>query len=1231
MDRTLKDFTVNILQWNSQSIRPKSIEFESILFKEQIHIAILSETWLEEDCNFRISGYNIYRKDRLDSYGGVSIITHKSIKTELYNITLQNTGIEIVGIKIFNCKNLKNILSVYCPSSIRTTQSDWDELFSQFSNQTLIAGDFNGHHPNWSCKTDIRGNQILDAALENGFVPINNGDVTRVRYVNNYLQQTSPDITFTSSDIAINFIWSVLSESLNSDHLMIKIKLNYQDIVHYVRRRNFRKANWISYRKDIEKFLNILNNSYYNVQDMYDNFISIINKSAEDNIPFIKICSDPQRNFIPKPYWYTDLSKLVAERRLALSRFRRNPTPNNLAVLEDRTIKAQSEIKGAKLRNWHEFCSSIDETTSSSEMWRKMRWVKGYKQNKHYVSCQKKEELLNTLAPDSVQPPKPILMSDNSLLEVEFTIQELEACLKKKDTAPGDDDVTYSMIFNLPEIGKRYLLKIYNNILNSSYVPYQWRNIKVIPIPKAGTSSDIKLRPISLISCLCKLFHLMLEKRLEWFIEHNKVLSLTTTGFRRGQSCLDSLTQLITAIQIGFTKNSPTLACFIDISNAYNNVLIDKVVESLDNLNVGNKICNYFWEFLTERHLIIKGDLENEGDIMRWTNRGLAQGDPIAPLLFNIVTLEICKINFIQICQYADDFAMFISCNNLSNSNHVMQTALNLVTSMLSKIGLEVSAQKSQFCLFSRGRRKQQLELTVDGVPLKFANNIKYLGIWLDQSLRWGKHINEVCEKTQKFVNLMKVLAGPGWGIHPMHLRHLYISVIRSRFDYGSFLFDNSANVHLSKLDKIQNKMLRIIGSFIKTTPIHVMESELCLPPLYLRRKYLAIKYCLKANSWTNGVTVKLLSELGALCDNRYWTTKKKPGLIVAFNIIKDEHIYSSNPLDIYKLNFWCSKINLKHTIKTLLNCINEPKRCYDANILRNNTLQEICTTYVGWYTLFTDGSKSTGIGAAFYDPVVKQGDCFKIVSKVSIMTAELLAISKALSYAVDLQSSKVVIFTDSKSALQHLARCASGCRGVPLAYAVLRKLYDLNRNSKDLILQWIPSHIGLKGNEEADNLAKLGAVNGTEIYIFPIYSEAMMHYKIRCHEDWIEYFNDKSKSKGIWYKVLQNEPPRIPWFANQTIHRKLLVVAHRIRSGHMPLKGLAYLMRKVDSPNCDTCQKKEDVHHLLVECVRNQSQREIIVKTLKINKLDVGIFLSLLSKPTSREAKMVYNLLVNK
>jgi ribonuclease HI len=1230
---------LNIIQWNSQSLRPKLVDFDNLLNREKIHIAIVSETWLEEFTPIYLRGYNVFRKDRFDSYGGVAIICHKSVSTQVCSIDAINPGIEAIQIRIFNCKYLENIVSIYCPSSVRTNQTDWDKIFSLTSKKTLLAGDFNGHHLSWSYKNDQRGIQLFDTALEYGFTSINSGEHTRVKLVNGNVQKSSPDISFLSTDISVHFNWKILNENLGSDHFIIKMSIKVSGTLNFINKRNFKQADWNTYSKDLtNSFFNLDSNSCHanNIQEYYDFFLDQINHSADKNIPLSKLCINPTNKFRPKEYWCPELSKVVAERRLALAKFRKNPTPVNLRILERKVAEARAKIKAAKYDSWRKFCSNIDECTSVAEMWDKMRWYKGYNRSKLIASESKRKELLYSLTPDTVANCPPKIASSNDALESSFTIQEMENILKKRDTSPGIDRITYSMIYHLPLCGKKFLLALFNAIFKLGTIPNQWRSTLIIPIPKTGVAmnseSNVKLRPISLISCICKIFHNMIGKRLEWFVEKHQILSPHTSGFRKAQSCQDCLTRLVTYIQIGFSNNTPTAACFLDIENAYNNVLVEKVIYTLDEIGAGKRLCKYLWSYLSERQLMIKN--EKDEDIMqaRHTIRGLAQGDPISPLLFNIVTYKIChQISNVIVSQYADDFVMYIGNKDLFKCEVEIQTALSVMSQLLDNIGLNISAVKSKICLFSRGFRRKELKININKHALKTERTVKYLGMWLDGSLRWNKHVNEIVEKISRFLNLLRILAGSGWGLHPNHLRSLYMSIIRSRLDYGCVLYGNSAKTNLGKLDRVQNQALRIIGGFIRSTPIHVMEAELSLPPLCLRRLYLAYKYCIKSMSVSENTNLKFLRELSAASSDNYWQRVKKPMLLIVLNDCINCIIHNSNPIEMFNLSIWVSSINTKDIIMSELECIKGNKREQESSI-KFEVIKELNEKYNGWDKVFTDGSKSSlGSGAAYIDTARDIHSKYRINLTVSIMTVELIAILEALHYIKRQAFHNCVILTDSKSALQHLARCASGySRGVQIAYEVLKVMLEVKKHSTHLKLQWIPAHIGLRGNEEADRLAKLACTTGDYFHILPFYTEILPKFKKKCAHKFKQYFDERSTEKGIWFKTIQCQPPRIPWFYNYKLSRREIVELHRLRSGHYPSNKFAYLMKKVTSPDCDVCGTIDDVQHILVECKKYEQKRDLMVRKFQLNRQDVGAFISILADPTSPAAKYLVEMILN-
>ena len=130
-----------------------------------------------------------------------------------------------------------------------------------------------------------------------------------------------------------------------------------------------------------------------------------------------------------------------------------------------------------------------------------------------------------------------------------FTAQELDSALgHANDSAPGPDEVIYSMLKNLGRNGKELLLKLMNRIYKEGKLPKQWKEAYIIPILKEGkeSSSPGSYRPIALTSCISKVLERMVNRRLVWFLETKGFLPRHQCGFRKGRSTIDSLASLVT-------------------------------------------------------------------------------------------------------------------------------------------------------------------------------------------------------------------------------------------------------------------------------------------------------------------------------------------------------------------------------------------------------------------------------------------------------------------------------------------------------------------------------------------------------------------------------------------------------------------------------------------------------------------------------------------------------------
>ena len=126
---------------------------------------------------------------------------------------------------------------------------------------------------------------------------------------------------------------------------------------------------------------------------------------------------------------------------------------------------------------------------------------------------------------------------------------------------------------------------------------------------------------------------------------------------------------------------------------------------------------------------------------------------------------------------------------------------------------------------------------------------------------------------------------------------------------------------------------------------------------------------------------------------------------------------------------------------------------------------------------VYTDGSMTTeGVGAAFVVPQLSNLIRKYQLPHVSIFTAELVAILMALNFFNDLYQPPmaVSVFSDSLSALQAIKHNSQSSREDVKEIVVV--CHQLITRGTDIVLQWVPSHVGVPGNESADRAAKQAA-----------------------------------------------------------------------------------------------------------------------------------------------------------
>ncbi|KAI8439824.1 hypothetical protein MSG28_013491 [Choristoneura fumiferana] len=325
---------------------------------------------------------------------------------------------------------------------------------------------------------------------------------------------------------------------------------------------------------------------------------------------------------------------------------------------------------------------------------------------------------------------------------------------------------------------------------------------------------------------------------------------------------MDNLSILTSDIRLAFSKKQHLVGCFLDISAAYDNVLLPVLRAKMLQLSIPARIVHFVCKLFIGRTIKIRSGNSFLPPRTLW--QGLPQGSVLSPLLYNIYTYDIEQSvsPFCSILQYADDLVLYTSSQSTDAAPSKLNEALSYLKIWLDDHGLTLSPSKSCIVTFTRSRSIPIMDIRYDDEVIPCLDAVKFLGVFLDSKMTGVPHLEYVTSKCEKGINVLRALSGVWWGAHPYCQKLVYNAVIRSQFDYGSLVIEPCNKNALKKLDLIQAKCLRITLGAMKSSPKIAMQVECLDPPLSLRRQYLADRFIFKACSISNHPLLPRLEEL---------------------------------------------------------------------------------------------------------------------------------------------------------------------------------------------------------------------------------------------------------------------------------------------------------------------------------------------------------------------------------
>ena len=1069
----------------------------------------------------------------------------------------------------------------------------------------IILGDVNAHSLLWDentrdDRTDKRAEKIESWLADHDMACVNDGQPTHVHRTSG--KESAPDITFVHSSLLDKVTWKSIND-LGSDHK--PIILTYEDEMAKVNNKPrfkwmMKDADWENFEKDIEQAIP----SKYHTKDvnkLEKKFRKLITTSATKNIGKCKISNQT------KPWMTTEIKDAIKAR----NELRKTVQQNRSEWIQACRNTAELITKRKK-ETWKEYVESINATSSSAQIWKTIRSMDGRKPPERgnevlevngvtYVEDKDKaEQFAKTYKSFSKLP---VCKEDRTIrryvrkrmkrkptvpeeCEQDITIEELERAIdqSKKNKASGEDDIPYEFLKNLGPKAKELLLFLYNKCWEGNGIPVKWRTAIIKPLLKDGKDpkETVSYRPISLTCCMGKLLEKIIADRLLYILEERNLINDNQAGFRPNRCTTDQVLKLVQqASDQLHNKSGDTrlMATFFDYEKAYDKVWRDGLLYKMEMLNIPARFIRYVRHFLSGRktRVDINGTKSNPFRL----DEGLPQGSSISPLLFlifiNDIDVDLDADTTASL--FADDTATWMKDGKVKGSNRVlMQQEINKILEWASKWKMKVNEDKTKAMVFSTSTNdlKWDPKFKAGLQAVKTVKENKFLGITVDNSLRFPAHITNVTSKSKKRINIIRCLSSKDWGNCLETQRTLYIQYIRAVMEYASSSWTPwISNSNLLILQRLQNQALRSIAGLHKDCPVDFLHLETGIEPLRNRYekiddilwdKYQRLPECDQRKQL---VTAKAPTRLKTRLGWRKLATER----MQQWNTIKRDVTTGHLPPWRQLTNLTIDKVHLK-----------KPKEHCTEEELFNTSMQKIGTIQAD-VRIFTDGSTSgdqQNGGAGVYIECASSGRVlhqakFPAGRLCSSYTGECVALLEALKWLLENPQTSLIC-TDSLSL--HDALESNDWRDKdPWLKLIKVNIYS---NPSQITLLWIPSHCGIEGNEAEDRLANEGAEMCQDDV--PV-THQILKAKIKSRS-W-EVNHDRARAT-----YGERRKPKVK--VEKKWPRSVRSLYARLRTGHaMELAAYRHRIDEDANPMCEICgEEEETIEHVLCRCPADEQFR---------------------------------------
>ena len=411
----------------------------------------------------------------------------------------------------------------------------------------------------------------------------------------------------------------------------------------------------------------------------------------------------------------------------------------------------------------------------------------------------------------------------------------------KPNKASGPDSIPCRVLKEAALELAPVLTDIFNTSLATSMLPSDWKTANIAPVFKKGnTNSAENYRPISLTCVCCKLLEHIVCHSIRDHLDNHNILSVYQHGFKAGHSCDSQLLSIVYDLMSIFDSKCQVDVAVLDFSKAFDVVPHQRLLGKIKHYGISGTTLAWISDFLNGRTQRVVVD----GSYSEWStvHSGVPQGTVLGPLLFLLYINDLPDCINSRVRLFADDCLVYRKISSFEDQL-ALQRDLDALEVWARTWGMKFNPSKCTILSIARSSAMHKF-YTLCGTVLLHVNEAKYLGVTLSDDLQWSKHISNLSVKASSTLGLLR----RNLSQCPQALREqAYISLIKSRLEYCSAIWDPHLVKDIDSLENIQRRAARFtVQDYSRYTSVSALLKDLDWSPLKDRRRDIRLTFLFK-------------------------------------------------------------------------------------------------------------------------------------------------------------------------------------------------------------------------------------------------------------------------------------------------------------------------------------------------------------------------------------------------